>query len=104
MPLMRDITCVTSSSSSRDGQRSTAAAGSSPMLSSTMAACSSGPCVGTRLLFASAMLLYPLLDDFGHAFRLLAGKHLQVIDHHVHRRAGRRQVVVLEQRHHRHLR
>jgi hypothetical protein len=42
MPLMRDITCVTSSNSSRDRQRSTAAAGSSPMLSSTMAACSTG--------------------------------------------------------------
>jgi hypothetical protein len=42
MPLMRDITCVTSSNSSRDRQRSTLAAGSSPMLSSTMAACSTG--------------------------------------------------------------
>src|SRR5690606_23666784 len=99
MPLMRDITCVTSRSSSRDRQRSTAAAGSSPMLSNTMAACSSevdcGTVICTTALLASDILLHPLLDDFGDALRLLGRQRAQMINHHIDRRARRRQVVVL---------
>ncbi|HAV36022.1 MAG TPA: hypothetical protein DCX52_06625, partial [Massilia sp.] len=47
-------------------------------------------------------LLHPLFDHFGDALRLLAGQYLQVVDHHVHGRTGRGQIVVFEQRHHRH--
>src|SRR6476620_3162401 len=102
MPLMRDMTCVSSINSSRSRQRSTAAACSSPIDSSTMAACSTGlrP-ASTSLsstLFSSAMFfLYPLFDDFVDALRLFGRQHSQVIDHDVDRRAGRRQVIVFEQ-------
>src|SRR5687768_4391711 len=96
MPLMRDMTWVTSSNSSRDRQRSTAAAGSSPIDRSTMAACSTGVRLcslsWSRLLLVSAIFLHPLFDDFGYAFRLFLGQDLQVIDHHVDRRTGRRQI------------
>src|SRR5471032_260213 len=100
MPLMRDITCVTSSSSSRDRQRSTPAACSSPMLSSTMAACSTGVRLtlsysgasGKLLLLSSAIFLHPLFDDFGDTLGFFFRQHFQVIDHHVDVRARRRQV------------
>src|SRR5476651_1208380 len=108
MPLMRDITCVTSSNSSRDRQRSTAAAGSSPMLSRTIAACSTGdsgaPSIGSPsiMLLSSAIFLHPLFDDFGDAFGFFLGQHLQVVDHDVDGRAGRRQIIIFQQGHHRH--
>src|SRR5450830_676824 len=112
MPLMRDITCVTSSNSSRDRQRSTAAAGSSPMLSSTIAACSTGVSLvgmaysppSSSMLLSSAIFLHPLFDDFGYAFRLFCGQHFQVVDHDIHGRAWWRQIVVFQQRHHWHAR
>src|SRR5450830_1929648 len=108
MPLMRDITCVTSSNSSRDRQRSTLAACSSPMLSSTMAACSTGfrltlsysaPSEGLLLLLSSAIFLHPLFDDFGDTLGFFFSQHFQVIDHHVDRRAWWRQIIVFQQRH-----
>src|ERR1700739_372829 len=89
LPLMRDITCVTSSNSSRDRQRSTLAACSSPMLSSTMAACSTGfrlalsysaPSEGL-LLLSSAIFLHPLFDDFGDTLGFFFRQHFQVVDH-----------------------
>src|SRR5690349_16327877 len=105
MPLMRDMTWVTSSNSSRDRQRSTAAAGSSPIDSRTIAACSTGlrPCSWSRLLLMSAIFLHPLFDDFGYALRLFLCQYLEVVHHHVHRRTGRRQIVIFQQRHHWHL-
>src|SRR5690606_7457016 len=104
MPLMRDITCVTSSSSSRDRQRSTAAAGSSPMLSRTIAARPRGVAGAfsasdvLAVLLGSDILLRPLSDDFRDALGLLRGEHLQVIDHHVHGGTWWRQIVVFEKR------
>src|SRR5690242_8499749 len=100
MPLIRLITWVSSISSSRSRQRSTAAAGSSPIDSSTMAACSTGVSATscTSLLFRSAIFfLHPLFDHFRHPLRLLAGQDLQVVDHYVHGRTGRGQIVVLQQ-------
>src|SRR5471032_1144496 len=108
MPLMRDITCVTSSNSSRDRQRSTAAAGSSPMLSRTIAACSTGdngaPSIGSPsiMLLSSPIFLHPLFDDFGDAFVFFLGQYLQVVDHDVDGRAGRWQIIIFQQGHHRH--
>src|ERR1700712_4244763 len=99
MPLIRLITWVSSINSSRSRQRSTAAAGSSPIDSSTIAACSTGVSATscTSLLFRSGIFfLHPLFDHFSDPFRLFAGQYLQVVDHYVHGRTGRGQIIVFE--------
>jgi hypothetical protein len=83
MPLMRDITWVTSSNSSRDRQRSTggrlfadAQQHDGGLLHRRHgAAHRRGASVLGFIRFGH--FLHPLFDDFGHAFRLLAGQHFR---------------------------
>ena len=54
------------------------------------------------MLLSSAIFLHPLFDDFGDTLGFFFRQYFQVIDHHVDRRAWWRQVIVFQQRHHRH--
>ncbi len=49
-------------------------------------------------LLASDIFLHPLLHDFSNTLWLLGRQRAQMINHHIDRRARRRQVVIFQER------